>query len=66
MKTRDINDDMPSSRILAGYDLPNETAIQHLYNVGDEAKPMGWQGLASCAKGAILVADQVVKRVKPD
>ena len=27
---------------------------------------MGWQGLAACAKGAMLVADQMVKRVKPD
>jgi len=66
MKTRDINDDMPSSRSLIGYDFPHETPIQYLYNVGDGTKPMGWQGLASCAKGAMLVADQVVKRVKPD
>ena len=66
MKTRDINADMPSSRSLIGYDVPPETPIQYLYNVGDGAKPMGWQGLASCAKGAMLLADQVVKRVKPE
>jgi phytoene dehydrogenase-like protein len=66
MRTRDINDDMPSCRSLTGYDVPSETPIQRLYNVGDGAKPNGWQGLASCAKGAMLLADQLVKRVKPD
>ena len=65
LRARDLNDDMPASRSLIGYDLPPETPVKHLYNVGDGAKPMGWQGLAACAKGAMLVADEVARRVKP-
>ena len=66
IRARDTNDDMPSCRSLTGYDVPAETPIRYLYNVGDGAKPNGWQGLASCAKGAMLLADQVVSLIKPD
>jgi len=65
MDVRDIDDDFPALRSWMGYDMPQGTPIPNLYHVGDAVKPFGWEGLAACAKGAKLVAEQVRKRFKP-
>jgi phytoene desaturase len=48
-----------------GYDLPQKTSIENLYNVGDGVKPPGWIGLGACAKSAEMAVEDIKLRVKP-
>jgi len=48
-----------------GYDLPQKTSIENLYNVGDGVKPLGWIGLGACAKSAEIAVEDIKLRVKP-
>jgi phytoene desaturase len=48
-----------------GYDLPQKTSIENLYNVGDGVKPPGWIGLGACARSAEIAVDDIKLRVKP-
>ncbi len=55
----------PAFRTWLGYDLPQKTPIENLYNVGDAVKPSGRTGLpASVASGRMVVED-VKSRIKP-
>lgn len=44
--------DWPAQRAVAGYDLPRDTPIANLWNVGDGVKPWAQGGTASCAEVA--------------
>jgi len=60
-----FRDDWPGYHSWPGYDLPQKTSIENLYNVGDGVKPPGWVGLGACAKSAEIVAEDIKLRVKP-
>ncbi|MDY6858839.1 MAG: FAD-dependent oxidoreductase [Pseudomonadota bacterium] len=51
--------DWPAQRAITGYDLPNETPVANLWNVGDGVKPYGQGGTASCSETARLVVEQI-------
>ena len=56
----------PIFRTVLGYDLPQKTSIEHLYNVGDGVKPSeGWTGSEACGVGARIVADDIKTRIRP-
>lgn len=63
--TRSQTDPWPVYRSWAGYDMPQETPIPNLFNVGDGVKPVGGVGLPACAESARIVTEQVRKRFKP-
>lgn len=46
-----------------GYDMPQRTSIENLYNVGDGVKPPGLIGLPACAKSAEVVVEDIKIRV---
>lgn len=58
--------DWPGYRAWPGYDMPQKTPIENLYNVGDGAKPPGWFGIPACIQSARLVVDDIQKRFKPN
>jgi phytoene desaturase len=55
-------DDWPPQRAVAGFDLPNDTPIANLWNVGDGVKEYANGGTTACAETAQLVAQQVAER----
>ena len=57
-----MRDDWPPQRAVAGYDLPSETPIPNLWNVGDAVKQYGNGGTTACAETAKLVVDQITQR----
>ena len=52
----------PAQRAITGYDLPMETPIKNLWNVGDGVKPWGDAGTASCAETGRLVVNQILEK----
>jgi len=60
-----FREDWPGYYSWPGYDLPQKTPIENLYNVGDGVKPPGWVGLGACAKSAQIVAEDIKLRFKP-
>jgi phytoene desaturase len=59
---KDIDDDLPCMRTSPGNDMPVETPIPNLFNVGDAVKDPGWTGSPACAKNAWRVVDRVRKQ----
>ncbi len=59
---KDVDDDLPVMRSWPGYDMPVETSIPNLYNVGDGVKDAGWCGSPACAKSAWKVVDLIRKQ----
>lgn len=55
-------DGWPPQRAVAGYDLPNTTPIENLWNVGDAVKEYGNGGTTACAETAQLVVEAISKR----
>jgi phytoene desaturase len=51
--------DWPAQRSIAGLDLPRETPIANLFNVGDGVRTYGNGGVQACAETAKLVVEQV-------
>lgn len=49
LSIRVMRDDWPAQRTCAGYDLPQETPISNLWNVGDGVKEYGDGGTQACA-----------------
>lgn len=56
------HEEWPAQRAITGYDLPMDTPIANLWNVGDGVKPWGDAGTASCAETARLVVNQIIER----
>jgi phytoene dehydrogenase-like protein len=52
----------PAQRAITGFDLPVETPVPNLWNVGDGVKPWGEAGTAACAETARIVVEQITAR----
>tara|TARA_B100002003_G_scaffold4857_3_gene4572 strand:+ start:79 stop:1383 length:1305 start_codon:yes stop_codon:yes gene_type:complete len=52
----------PAQRAITGNDLPMDTPIANLWNVGDGVKPWGEAGTATCAETGRLVVNQILKK----
>jgi phytoene desaturase len=54
----------PAQRSIAGFDLPRETSIVNLWNVGDGVRTYGNGGVQACAETAKLVVEQILERTE--
>lgn len=54
--------DWPAQRAITGYDLPVETPIENLWNVGDGVKPWGSAGTAACAETGRIVYQKIIEK----
>jgi hypothetical protein len=54
--------DWPAQRSIAGLDLPRETTLENLWNVGDGVRTYANGGVQACAETAKLVVDQALER----
>jgi phytoene dehydrogenase-like protein len=52
-------DDWPPQRAVAGFDLPHDTPITGLWNVGDAVKEYATGGPTACAETAQLVVEEI-------
>lgn len=52
----------PAQRAVTGFDLPMQTPVKNLWNVGDGSKPWGEAGTVACAKSAKVVVDDVLAK----
>jgi phytoene desaturase len=62
LSTAVTRDDWPPQRAVAGFDLPHDTPIPNLWNVGDGVKEYANGGTTACAETAKLVAAQIAER----
>lgn len=60
LSIRVMRDDWPAQRACAGFDLPRETGVEGLWNVGDAVKDYGDGGTQACAETARLVVDAIL------
>jgi phytoene desaturase len=63
LSVRVMRGDWPAQRSIAGLDLPRETALENLWNVGDGVREYANGGIQACAESAKLVVDQVLEPV---
>jgi len=61
MGVHDVDSDFPGARAWPGYDMPPETSIKNLYNIGEGVRAPGWSGTNKAAKTAREVSDMVSK-----
>jgi len=54
-------DDWPPQRAVAGFDLPQDTPFEGLWNVGDAVKEYANGGTTACAETAKLVVDKIIE-----
>ncbi|MFF0105669.1 phytoene desaturase family protein [Streptomyces hirsutus] len=52
-------DDWPPQRAVAGFDLPHDTPLTGLWNVGDAVKEYANGGTTACAETAQIVVDKI-------
>ena len=52
--------DWPAQRSIAGYDLPRETSLENLWNVGDGVRTYANGGIQACAETGKLVVEQIL------
>ncbi|WP_028938791.1 phytoene desaturase family protein [Pseudonocardia spinosispora] len=57
-----MRDDWPPQRAVAGFDLPHDTPIPNLFNVGDAVKEYANGGTTACAETAKIVVDKLTER----
>jgi len=59
---RVMRDDWPAQRAVSGYEMPRETSLDNLFNVGDGVREYGDGGTQSCAVTAKIVVDELLAR----
>ncbi|MGH9037627.1 MAG: phytoene desaturase family protein, partial [Acidimicrobiia bacterium] len=62
LSIRVMRGDWPAQRSIAGLDLPRETTLDNLWNVGDGVREYANGGVQACAESAKLAVDQVLER----
>lgn len=60
LSIRVMRGDWPAQRSIAGYDLPRETPLVNLWNVGDGVRTYASGGVQACAETAKLVVEEAV------
>jgi phytoene dehydrogenase-like protein len=60
LDARVMRGDWPAQRALSGYEMPRETPLDNLWNVGDGVREYGDGGTQSCAVTAKLVVDELL------
>jgi phytoene dehydrogenase-like protein len=64
IEPRNIDHEWPEERTWNGYDMPVETTIPNLFNVGDACKDVGLAGTSGAAESGLRTAGIVKKRIK--
>jgi len=59
---RSFRKDWPGYRARPGDDMPQETSIVNLHNVGDSVKPSGVYGVGACAESARRVVKKIQEK----
>jgi phytoene dehydrogenase-like protein len=62
LSVRVMRGDWPAQRAIAGLDLPRETSLENLWNVGDGVRTYANGGIQACAETAKLVVEAVLER----
>jgi phytoene desaturase len=62
LSIRVMKGDWPAQRSVAGLDLPRETSLDNLWNVGDAVREYANGGVQACAESAKLAVEQVLER----
>jgi hypothetical protein len=57
---RVMRGDWPAQRALSGHEMPRETPLDNLWNVGDGVREYGDGGTQACAVTAKLVAEEIL------
>ncbi len=65
LSVRVMRGDWPAQRSIAGRDLPRETPIANLWNVGDGVREYADGGVQACAESARLAVDAVLAHAGP-
>ncbi len=65
LSIRVMKGDWPAQRSIAGLDLPRETNLDNLWNVGDGVREYANGGVQACAESAKLAVEQVLERFGP-
>jgi phytoene dehydrogenase-like protein len=61
LSIRVMRGDWPAQRSIAGLDLPRETSLENLFNVGDGVREYANGGVQACAESARLAVDTVLE-----
>ena len=61
---RNVDHEWPEGRTWNGYDMPVETPVENLYNVGDACKDLGLAGSSGAAESGVRVAHMVSRHVR--
>lgn len=62
LSIRVMKGDWPAQRSIAGYDLPRETSLANLWNVGDGVRTYANGGVQACAETGKLVVDEILRQ----
>jgi phytoene dehydrogenase-like protein len=60
LSIRVMRGDWPAQRSIAGLDLPQETSLPNLWNVGDGVREYASGGIQACAESAKLVVERIL------
>ena len=61
LSIRVMRGDWPAQRSIAGLDLPRETSLENLWNVGDGVREYANGGIQACAESGKLVVDRILE-----
>jgi phytoene dehydrogenase-like protein len=61
LSIRVMRDGWPAQRSIAGLDLPRETTLENLFNVGDGVREYASGGIQACAESGRLAANRVLE-----
>ena len=64
MECKDIYDEIPEARSQVGSEMPLETPVKNLFNVGDGCLSYGYTGSTGAADSTLRVLDMVKKLLK--
>ncbi|MGE4427420.1 MAG: hypothetical protein AB7G37_13290, partial [Solirubrobacteraceae bacterium] len=65
LRTRVIGGNWPAARCVVGREMPRETPIPNLFNVGDGVRDYGDGGMQACAVTGTAVADALLRDLDP-